>query len=155
LVACSNAEETLTWYFRIANQLMKIKSQRALCRTTTLALLFCLLNTQAYLAIAQTRSPQATVAIDAGHVAGQISPLLYGQFIEFMFEGVKFGLHAELLRNRSFEEEPGATGLSRYWERYPDDRNDDYGISFSWDAAAAVPNTARLEGAVTPHALRV
>ena len=99
--------------------------------------------------------PSVRIEIDAGRIEGRISPLLYGQFIEFMFEGVKRGLHAELIRNRSFDEEPDATGLSRYWERYPDDRNDDYGISFSWDAAAAVPNTARLEGAVTPHALRV
>ena len=29
---------------------------------------------------------------------------LYGQFAEFMFENIKFGLHAELLRNHGFEE---------------------------------------------------
>src|SRR6266566_268892 len=103
------------------------------------------------LASAVQQRPTASIDVDAGTIEGRISPLLYGQFIEFMFEGIKRGLHAELIRNRSFDEEPGATGLSRYWERYPDDRNDDYGISFSWDAAAAVPNTARLEGAVTPH----
>ena len=31
-------------------------------------------------------------------VEGRISPLLYGQFLEFMFEGIKGGLHAELMR---------------------------------------------------------
>ena len=66
-----------------------------------------------------------------------------------MFEGVKFGLHAELLRNRSFEEQPNVIGLSRYWERYPDDRNDDYALQFSWDANVHYPDTD--EG----HSLRV
>jgi alpha-N-arabinofuranosidase len=81
----------------------------------------------------------ATVEIDAGHVEGSISPLLYGQFAEFMFENIKQGMHAELILNRSFEEQPNTIGLSRYWERYPDDRNDDYAISFAWDSAVAYP----------------
>jgi alpha-N-arabinofuranosidase len=81
--------------------------------------------------------------------------MLYGQFVEFMFEGIKRGLHAELIRNRSFEERPSATGLSQYWERYPDDRNDDYGISFSWDEGAAYPAPVRSEGLMTGHSLRV
>lgn len=70
----------------------------------------------------------ATIEIDADAVEGRISRMLYGQFVEFMFEGIKRGLHAELIRNRGFEERPSATGLSQYWARYPDDRNDDYGI---------------------------
>jgi alpha-N-arabinofuranosidase len=98
--------------------------------------------------------PAAHIEIDAGTAEGRISPLLYGQFIEFMFEGIKRGLHAELIRNRSFEEEPSAIGISRYWERYPDDRNDDYAISFSWDSSA-YPNTGRTDGPITPHSLRV
>jgi alpha-L-arabinofuranosidase len=98
--------------------------------------------------------PTAGIEIDAARAEGRISPLLYGQFIEFMFEGVKRGLQAELIRDRSFEE-AGATGLARYWERYPDDRNDDYGISFGWDAAAAYSNPAHLDETVTPHSLRV
>lgn len=40
----------------------------------------------------------ATITIDTGTVEGRISPLLYGQFIEFMFEGIKRGLDAELIR---------------------------------------------------------
>ena len=43
-------------------------------------------------------------------VEGRISPLLYGQFIEFMYEGIKRGLHAELIRNRGFEESANAIG---------------------------------------------
>src|ERR1700755_593917 len=61
----------------------------------------------------------SSVTIDASKVENRVSPLLYGQFIEFMFEGVKGGLHAELLRDRSFEERPNAIGLPRDWERYP------------------------------------
>ena len=96
----------------------------------------------------------ASIEIDAG-IAGPISPLLYGQFVEFMFEGIKGGVHAELIRNRSFEEPRQAVGLSRYWERYPDDRNDDYAISFGWDAGAAYPDSAPGEGLIGGHSLRV
>jgi hypothetical protein len=42
------------------------------------------------------------ILIDAAKVEGEISPTLYGQFDEFMFEGVKGGLSAELVRDRSF-----------------------------------------------------
>ncbi|HEX4951089.1 MAG TPA: alpha-L-arabinofuranosidase C-terminal domain-containing protein [Blastocatellia bacterium] len=102
-----------------------------------------------------SRAQQATIAIDAGKVEGRISPLLYGQFLEFMFEGIKGGLHAELIRNRSFEEAPNAIGLSRDWERYPDDRNDDYGLAFAWDAEVAYPNTKKAEGIINGHSLRL
>jgi alpha-N-arabinofuranosidase len=95
----------------------------------------------------------ATVTVDAGKVVGKISPLLYGQFLEFMFEGVKGGLYAELIRNRSFEEPANAIGLSRDWERYPDDRDDDYGLSFLWDDSFAYP--ANSEAPKREHSLRV
>ena len=87
------------------------------------------------------RSRAAAVHIDdrRGPVEGRISPALYGQFMEFMYEGIKGGLHAELLRNRSFEEAPNVIGLSRRWERYPDDRNDDYGLTFRRDEDVAYP----------------
>jgi alpha-N-arabinofuranosidase len=106
-------------------------------------------------ALAQA-SAQAQITIDAGRAEAELSPLLYGQFAEFMFEGVKSGLHAELLRDRGFDEPPNAIGLSRYWERYPDDRNDDYGIAFRWDDSVAYPVSApRLVPAPVQHALRV
>ncbi len=85
------------------------------------------------------QAAEAHLIIDAAQVEGQIDSRLYGQFLEFMYEGVKGGLSAELLRNRGFEEAPNNIGLSRYWERYPDDRIDDYGLSFGWDAAVAHP----------------
>ncbi|HJU55760.1 MAG TPA: alpha-L-arabinofuranosidase C-terminal domain-containing protein, partial [Pyrinomonadaceae bacterium] len=102
----------------------------------------------------------ARVKVDARRAEGRISPLLYGHFLEFMYEGIKGGLHAELIRNRSFEEAPNVTGLSRYWERYPDDRNDDYGLAFAWDAANSYPPARKKlvelkEKEVDEHALRV
>ena len=96
------------------------------------------------LANAQT-TQTAKVTIDARKVENRISPLLYGQFLEFMYEGIKRGLHAELIRNRSFEEPPNITGLSRYWERYPDDRNDDYALAFGWDEEVAYQPQQKLK----------
>jgi len=105
---------------------------------------------------ARAPSPQrATIAIDASAAEAPISPQLYGQFIEFMFEGIKYGLHAELIRNRGFEEPSDANGLSRSWERYPDARNDDYGISFHRDDDVAYPGNTPSEGTTGGHSLRV
>ncbi len=98
----------------------------------------------------------ATISVDAGTAEGRISPLLYGQFIEFMYEGIKRGLHAELIRNRSFEEGRGSRRpLPPDWNRYPDDRNDDYGLSSAWDETVAYPTTERSEALLTGHSLRV
>ena len=107
--------------------------------TLLAALLPAVLAASSYHAARLPTPAAARIEIDAGRVEGRIDPLLYGQFIEFMFEGIKGGLHAELLRNRGFEEPPNAIGLSRHWERYPDDRNDDYGLSFARDDAVAYP----------------
>ena len=96
------------------------------------------------LANAQT-TLTARVTIDARRVENRISPLLYGQFLEFMYEGIKRGLQAELIRNRSFEEPPNIIGLSRYWERYPDDRNDDYALAFGWDEEVAYAPQQKLK----------
>ena len=74
---------------------------------------------------AQLEPARARITIDASQVEGPIDARLYGQFLEFMYEGIKGGLSAELLRDRGFEEAPSAIGLSRHWERYPDDRDDD------------------------------
>ena len=99
--------------------------------------------------------PPVRISVDAGKVEGPISPTLYGQFMEFMYEDIKRGLHAELLRNRSFEETPNSVGLSRYWERNPDDRIDDYGIVFAWASDVAYPNTTQTEGLINGHSLRI
>src|SRR2546430_1025252 len=100
----------MTIHQRIAGHLQTLAFLNALC---------------APLVLAQDDSVPATISIDASKVEGNISPILYGQFDEFMFEGVKGGLYAELIRDRSFNEAPNAIGLPRNWEREPDDRNDD------------------------------
>src|SRR5690348_11722498 len=94
---------------------------------------FLLIFASQFTSISAQAKQTASITIDANKVENRISPLLYGQFMEFMFEGIKSGLYAELIRNRSFEEPPNVIGLSRNWDRYPDDRNDDYALSFAWD----------------------
>ena len=111
---------------------------------------------QPHLTVAQN-SQRASISIDAARVENRISPLLYGQFLEFMYEGIKGGLHAELIRNRSFEEQPNIMGLSRNWERYPDDRNDDYALTVHWDNEVAYPPRRKIktDTDVPEHSLRV
>jgi alpha-N-arabinofuranosidase len=105
---------------------------------------------------ARAQSDEARIVIDAAQVEGRIDPRLYGQFLEFMYEGVKGGLSAELLRNRGFEEAANNIGLSRHWERHPDDRNDDYGLSFHSDREVAYPVSLDFfEEKPVQHALRV
>jgi alpha-N-arabinofuranosidase len=104
----------------------------------------------------EARADEARVVVDARKVEGAIDPRLYGQFLEFMYEGIKGGLSAELLRDRGFEEAPNAIGLSRPWERYPDDRIDDYGLSFAWDESTAYPvRLDHLDPKPVQHSLRV
>ena len=97
----------------------------------------------------------AGITIDASRVENRISPRLYGQFAEFMYENIKFGLHAELLRNRGFEEPANAIGLPRHWERYPDDRNDDPAMKFRWDDSIAYPPKRSFVHEAIEHSLRV
>ena len=97
----------------------------------------------------------ASIFIDANSVEGTISPILYGQFDEFMFGGVKGGLTAELLRDRGFEEAPNAIGLPRDWERDPDDRNDDPAMRFHWDASVYYPTHHEFVATPSDHSLSV
>ena len=101
---------------------------------------------------AQTR--QASIEIDASKRQGAISPEFYGQFIEIMFGGVD-GLWAELIRNRSFEEPSNAIGLSRFWEREPDDRNHDPSMQMHWDDSVTYAGTGRFSTERATHSLRV
>jgi len=121
-------------------------------------LLLCgsLLIPPAHFAQIPSGEVSAAVVIDAKRVEGTISPMLYGQFDEFMFEGVKHGLTAELIRDRSFEEAPNAIGLPRNWDRDPDDRNDDPGLHFLWDDSVYSPNrNNEIGGDLTRHSVRV
>src|SRR5829696_5362023 len=99
---------------------------------------------------AASQTTTATITIDTNKIDGEISPMLYGQFVEFMFEGIKRVMFAELLLNRGFEEPANAIGLSRYWERYPDDRNDDFALNFTWDHTVSYP-----EGKSDEHSTRI
>lgn len=107
--------------------------------------------------VAGQAGQRASITIDATKVENSISPLLYGQFLEFMYEGIKGGLQAELIRDRSFEDAPNIIGLPRYWERYPDDRNDDYALSFKWDQEFSYPGHRKIntEPEIKEHSLRV
>lgn len=115
---------------------------------TWLALLFV----SSVLSAADSPPASARIEIDLNKVEGTISPILYGQFDEFMYGGVKGGLYAELLRDRSFDESPDAAGLPRDWERDPDDRNDD-AIHFRWDSSVFYPSAGPSE--IANHSLRV
>ena len=95
---------------------------------------------------------RAAVRVDAGRVENRISPTLYGHFVEFMFEGVKFGLHAEMLRNRGFDEPASAVGLPRHWEREPDERNDS-DIHFRWDESVSYPPGRKPDPERMEHSL--
>jgi alpha-N-arabinofuranosidase len=125
-------------------------------RYLSIVLFLAVIFAQPHFVCAQT-TLKASISIDTSKVENRISPLLYGQFLEFMYEGIKGGLHAELIRNRSFEEPPNAIGLSRNWERYPDDRNDDYALTFQWDNQFAYPQQRKikLDSEVKEHSLRV
>lgn len=103
----------------------------------------------------QESSAVATINIEADRIEGQISPTLYGQFDEFMFEGVKRGLSAELIRDRSFDEAANSIGLPRYWEREPDDRNDDPGLHFHWDDTVYYLVRHDFGADRTEHSLRI
>jgi hypothetical protein len=104
-------------------------------------------------ASAHAQPKAARVVVDASKVEGRIDPRLYGQFLEFMYEGVKGGLAAELVRDRGFDAPPNSIGLSRPWERYPDDRIDDYDLSFHWDDAGRLPRSPRPDRAKPRRAL--
>ena len=126
-------------------------------RTFGLAVLLCGIYASAFPRGSSEEKATATasVLIDATRVEGAISTMLYGQFDEFMYEGVKFGLHAEMIRDRSFEDAPDATGLPRYWERDPDDRNDDSAVHFHWDDSVSYLASRSFTSKNGDHSLRV
>jgi alpha-N-arabinofuranosidase len=125
------------------------------CRNIPLAAVLCLAMSPASPAQDATASARATIEVDASHVTGRIDPLLFGQFLEHMFQCIKGGLHGELIRNRSFEEPANVLGLSRYWEPYPDDRNHDGAIDFAWDDATSYPERERFGRKDHERSLRV
>src|SRR5947207_13467790 len=96
----------MTIHQRIAGHLQTLVFLNALC---------------APLVLAQDDSVPATISIDASKVEGNISPILYGQFDEFMFEDLKVALYAELIRDRSFNESLNALDLTRNCQQDADE----------------------------------
>jgi alpha-N-arabinofuranosidase len=127
-----------------------VKDIHAICSRFVTRLLMCSLAASG---VAQT--PKVTLTIDATKVENNLSPTLYGQFAEFMFEDIKGGLSAELIRDRGFDEQPNAMGLPRYWERDPDDRNDDGAMHFTWDHDVYLPVAEEQSSLPSQHSVRV
>ncbi len=98
---------------------------------------------------------QATITIDAGTVENHVSPRMYASFVEMMAEDVKWGMTAEMIHDRSFEEAPNYMGLPAPWQLEPDERNDNVAaIRFAQTTEEAYPKLSAADHAVE-HALRV
>ncbi len=128
---------------------------RRCVRTILRSALALLLPAPLFLSALAQSSVSASLTIDASKVENVLSPTLFGQFAEFMFEDIKGGLYAELLRDRGFDEAPNALGLPRYWERDPDDRNDDADLKFSWDATVYPPVHSDQNTFPSHHSLQI
>ena len=97
----------------------------------------------------------ATIQVDASRVENRVSPRMYAAFVEMMAHDVKWGLTAEMVHDRSFEEAPDYLHLPAGWRLEPDERNDNVGaIAFSQAAEEAYPRTDAATG-VAEHSLRV
>lgn len=62
---------------------------------------------------AETAAPPLVLRIDAGRVLGRVSPTLYGLMTEEINHSYDGGLYAELVRNRTFQDNPQAPD---HWE---------------------------------------
>src|SRR5271157_5672185 len=103
------------------------------------------------LAPAQT----ATVKVDPSRVENHVSTRMYAAFAEMMAADVKWGLTAEMVHDRSFEECPDYLGLPADWRLEPDERNDNVdAIKFAQTTEEAYPKTNKATGAAE-RSLRV
>jgi alpha-L-arabinofuranosidase len=97
----------------------------------------------------------ATIKVDPSQVVNRVSPGMYAAFAEMMAEDVKWGLTAEMVHDRSFEECPDYLGLPADWRLEPDERNDNGGaIKFEQTTEEAYPKTNKATGA-PEHSLRL
>lgn len=98
---------------------------------------------------------QATIKVDAAMVENHVSPRMYAAFVEMMAEDVKWGMTAEMIHDRSFEEAPNYMGLPARWQLEPDERNDNVAaIQFAQTTVEAYPKL-NLADHSAEHALRV
>lgn len=107
------------------------------------------------LSMAQVSSRTANITVDASRVENHVSPKMYASFVEMMAEDVKWGLTAEMLHDRSFEESPNYLGLPAAWQLEPDERNDNVAaIKFMPTSEEAYPKINRATGEAE-HSLRI
>jgi alpha-N-arabinofuranosidase len=107
------------------------------------------------LAAAQGPARTATVTVDASRVENHVSSGMYAAFVEMMAEDVKWGMTAEMLHDRSFEEPADYLGLPARWQFEPDERNDIGGaIRFMATTDEAYPKVNAATGAAE-HSLRI
>jgi alpha-N-arabinofuranosidase len=104
---------------------------------------------------AQNSTIDATIKVDASRVENRVSPRMYAAFVEMMAEDVKWGLTAEMVHDRSFEEKSDYLGLPTGWQLEPDTRNDNVGaIRFESTTEDAYPKLSSIDN--TPqHSLRI
>ena len=115
---------------------------------TALAIALCFIAAPAF---AQT----ATLTIDASKTENHVSPRMYAAFVEMMAEDVKWGMTAEMIHDRSFEEPVDYLGIPAAWRLEPDTRNDNGGtIQFAATTDAAYPKMNQATGK-PEHALRL
>ena len=82
----------------------------------------------------------ATIKVGTTRVVNHVSPRMYASFVEMMAEDVKWGMTAEMVHDRSFEEAPDYLGLPAEWQLEPDERNDNVGaIRFTPTTEEAYP----------------
>jgi alpha-N-arabinofuranosidase len=104
---------------------------------------------------AQTPTPAVKIRIDVGRVENRVSPRMYASFVEMMDEDVKWGMTAEMVHDRSFEEATDYLGLPAAWRLEPDERNDSAGaINFVQTSDEAYPKVNKATNAAE-HSLRI
>ena len=104
---------------------------------------------------ASGHAQQGAITVNAGRVENRVSPRMYAAFTEMMAEDVKWGLAAEMIHDRSFEQAPDYLGLPADWQLEPDTRNDNVGaIKFEPVTAESYPGQSMIPGQ-TLHSLKV
>ncbi len=105
--------------------------------------------------VAVATAQTASIQVDPTRIENHISPRMYAAFVEMMGEDVKWGLTAEMVHDRSFEEAPDYLGLPARWRLEPDERNDNVGaIKFASISEEAYPKTNGATG-MAEHSLQV
>jgi hypothetical protein len=73
---------------------------------TTVQTFLLVLGVACFRAHIVAADPSATLVIDAGSVTAKVSPSLYGIFFEEINCAGDGGIYAELIRNRTFRDDP-------------------------------------------------